>query len=434
MKLFHFQPSIQSINLKRILYSNYKYLWMTIFLTLCVSTSLFLSIPPFSTAQESTTVSGRLIDTNGHPISDIIIYVRPYSSPNQNNTNESNESVQTTTDTKGGFTFTDIRHKALELDIVGDSKTGFEINVLSVEFGEIALYPNRGWHWSSTKFALDSGTKMENIIITADIRERSRIRTRVIYADGTPVSNTQIYVYRETRPFVGNNKGSSQLIKKTDDDGYFVEYLMGSDIPTHYITLAIEHHNLYAKAIPFILKDNTELVLKLNDTPRAYSDLPLEHSARFVALRTYLEPSPVWIVNPINGHAYKITHSQSITDAMDQAKNEEAYLVSINNEAEEKWLNSVFGNRRYWIGLSDAEEEGNWKWKSGEPLDYTNWGPNQEEYGNTETKDYVMVEPFAWYWEVSKDTYKHGNTQDQKPYLNRTILEKENPQPVTQNK
>lgn len=434
MKSFYFQPSIQIINLIRLLYTNTKYLWISIFLLSCIIASLILIISTFSIAQESTTVSGRLIDTNGNPISDIIIYVRPYSGTNQNYTSESDYSVQTTTDTKGGFTFTDIRHEALELEIDGDSKMGYEINVKSVEFGEIALYPNRGWSWSLTKFALDSGTKMENIIITADIRKRSTIRTRVIYADGTPVSNTQIYVYRETNPFVGNHKGSGQLIKTTDDDGYFVEYLERSDIPTHYITLAVEHQNLYAKAIPFILKDKTELVLKLNATPSPYFDLPLEHSARFVALKTYLEPPPVWIVNPVNGHAYKITHSQSIKDAMEQAKTEEAYIVSINNETEEKWVNYVFGNRSYWIGLSDTEEEGIWKWHSGEPVEYTNFGHFQEESDNSETKDYVMLRNFDSKWEITGEEIELGNTQDSRPLLNRTILEKENTQPVTQNK
>jgi len=54
-----------------------------------------------------------------------------------------------------------------------------------------------------------------------------------------------------------------------------------------------------------------------------------------------------------------------------QASSEDAYIVSINDKAEEKWLSSIYGNSRYWIGLSDAEEEGTWKWFSGEPVKYT---------------------------------------------------------------
>lgn len=382
-------------------------------------------------AQEGTTVSGRLIDTTGNPISDITIYVRPYSGPNQNNSSGSDTSVQTRTDSKGGFTFSDIRHTALKLDIAGDSKIGYEINVLSAEFGEIALYPDRGWHWSSIKFALDVGTKMENIVITADIRERSKIRTRVLYADGSPVANTSIYVYRQTNPFVGGDGGDGQLINRTDVEGYFVEYLSAFEIPSHYNRLAVEHQNLYAKATPFILIDNVEIVLKLNGTPKMQNEPPLEHTLRFIALRRYLEPSPVWVVNPANGHAYKITHSQPIKDALDQAKTEGAYLVAINNEAEEKWLNYVFGNDQFWIGLSDAEEEGKWIWHSGEPVDYTNWGPYQLESGNSETKDYVKTGYFDWRWNVYGESYVSGNQKDRQPHFGRAILEKDMMQPVT---
>lgn len=379
-----------------------------------------------SIAQERTIISGRIIDTTGNPISDITMYLRPYSGPYRENSSSSGNDVQIHTDAKGRFAFSDIQHKALQLDINSDLKTGYQINVLSAEFGEIALYPDRGWSWSSIEFALDSGTRMEDIIITADIRKRSKIRTRVIYADETPLSNTQLYVvYRETKLFVGNDKGSGRLIKKTDADGYFVEYLHGADFPTHFITLAVEHQNLYAKAIPFIKKDNTELVLKLNGTPALQTAPSLEHSARFAALETYLEPPPVWIVNPANGHVYKITHSQPIKNAMEQAKNEGAYLVAINDENEQKWLNYVFGNGWFWIGLSDAEEEGKWKWQNGEPLNYTNWAPYQQQSGNSETKDYVITGNFDWEWMAYEDIYDVGNTQKISRFA-RAILEKGN--------
>lgn len=377
-----------------------------------------------SIAQEGTTVSGHLIDTTDNPISDITIYLRQNDALNQNKLRIPDDSVKVKTDSKGGFTFLNIRNTALQLELSSCTKTGYEINVLSIEFGDIALYPDRGWNWSSIEFSLDSGTRMEDIIITADIRKRSKIRTRVIYADGTPLSNTRLYVYRETKPFVGNNKGSGQLIKKTDAEGYFVEYLHATDIPTHSITLAVEHQNLYAKAVPFIMKDSTELVLKLNGTPALQTDLSLEHSARFSALEAYLTPSPVWVVNPANGHAYKITHSQPIRNAMEHAKNEGAYLVAISDEDEQEWLSNVFGNGLFWIGLSDAEEEGTWKWQSGEPLNYTNWAPYQQESGNSETKDYAKEGLYDWTWVIYREIYELDNPQDRRPYFGKAIIEK----------
>ena len=183
---------------KHINLSYQKIFWITLFLSSCVVAFLLLWISGSSMAQEGTTVSGRLIDTTGNPISDIIMYIRRDEGSNQGNSTGPDDSVQTKTDSRGRFAFSNIHHKALEFDIDGSSKIGYQINVLSVEFGEIALYPLRGWNWSSVKFALDPGTRMENIVVTADIKERPRIRTRVVYADGTPVINTQIYAYRQT--------------------------------------------------------------------------------------------------------------------------------------------------------------------------------------------------------------------------------------------
>lgn len=81
-----------------------------------------------------------------------------------------------------------------------------------------------------------------------------------------------------------------------------------------------------------------------------------------------------WLVNPENGHAYRKIRCRSLSDAKKQAVSHGAYLVTINDENEQKWLSGVFGNHLYWIGLSDAKTEGQWVWENGEPLTYSNWG------------------------------------------------------------
>lgn len=381
-----------------------------------------MSVP--SAAQGSTTFSGRLIDTEGNPISRITIYIRHNKGPNHDGSEGPDDSQQTRTDAKGRFAFPNIVYDSLKLDIDGTSKTGYQINVLSVEFGEITLYPDRDWHWSSVNFDLEPGVKMKNVIITADTRTRPKIRTRIVYADGTPLANTQIYVYRRTNRFSRRPGGSSQGVEQTDDEGYIAEYLYTTDQPEYYVTLAVEYQGFFAKAVPFILEGNVELVLILNGNPGPLTEPPLEHSERFSALAAYLEPPPVWVVNPANGHAYKRTHSQTIKEAIAQATAEGAYLVAINDEAEEKWLSRVFGNRQFWIGLSDVEEEGQWQWHSGEPVDYTRWGTYEPEGGNTDAKDYVMTGLFDWGWEASEETFEDGSPQNRKPRQARTILEK----------
>ena len=134
------------------------------------------------------------------------------------------------------------------------------------------------------------------------------------------------------------------MIKTTDSEGYFVDYLPVDHPPRYYITLAIEHQGLYAKAIPFIMIDDVDLVLKLNGNPGPSTRPTKTHEERYYALEVFLEPPPMWVGNQTNGHAYKITKNQTIKDAMQQAEAEGAYLsLSINDEAEEKWLNRVYG-------------------------------------------------------------------------------------------
>ena len=406
-----------------LIFTQFRIVLLVSFLYLCLSTSFLFWISTSSEAQEGNTVSGRLIDTNGNPISDIVIYLRLETDLDQNSLNTpADDSVRMRTDSKGRFAFSNIHYKVIDFDIDSHSKIGFEINVLSYEFGEITLYPFRRWHWSSVNFALDSGAKMENIVITADIRKRPKLTTRVVYADGTPVTNSSVYILRETKSLYRRVKGDSRGDITTDLDGYFTEYLSVDYPPRFYVTLAIEHQGLYAKTTPFIMVDDVDLVLKLNGNPGAEINPIISNPKRYSALEALLEPPPMWIGNQTSGHVYKITKSQTIEDAMQQAEAEGAYLLSINDRSEEVWLRHIYGNERIWIGLSDAEEEGKWKWHSGEPVTYTNWSPYHPENGNTEARDYVMTGYVDWRWKVVGKSF------------GRTILEKPSMQFISQPK
>ena len=90
----------------------------------------------------------------------------------------------------------------------------------------------------------------------------------------------------------------------------------------------------------------------------------------------------VWVVCPENGHAYKRIQCEDWIDAQTQATAERGYLVTINDETEQKWLQAVFGGQPSWIGLNDIAQEGQWTWDNGEPLTYTNWG--LQEPGDTQ--------------------------------------------------
>lgn len=110
-----------------------------------------------------------------------------------------------------------------------------------------------------------------------------------------------------------------------------------------------------------------------------------------------------WLVNPENGHAYRKIRCRSLNDAKKQAAANRAYLVAINDENEQKWISGVFGNHLYWIGLSDAQNEGNWVWENGQQLTYSNWGKKgrfPRSTLNTEQQDAAVMTFVNGLWQA----------------------------------
>ncbi len=73
------------------------------------------------------------------------------------------------------------------------------------------------------------------------------------------------------------------------------------------------------------------------------------------------------------------------------------HLVTINDAEEDKFLTDTFGLGHF-FGLTDKEEEGNFKWVSGETLEYTNWEPYQPT--DSGLQDYGAYHPLmGGYWD-----------------------------------
>ena len=260
-----------------------------------------------------------------------------------------------------------------------------------------------------------------------------------MYSDGTPVANAEIDLDMDVEAGeFGTDGGSYGTNNFTDAKGYFLEY---RDNPGYY-TLSVEHKGFIGGAGPFVLTDDKQpekLVIKLNGSPTVKKK-PKEVSKEFDEdkARNIIQgllgkrnaPPPVihhhhvqrvrkpeeivWIINPANGHAYARIGCEDWYDAQQKAIREGAHLVSINNEEEQFWIESIFQSHSFWIGLNDVEKEGVWQWDSGEPVSYTNWttyNPFPDNAPETE-KDFVAMTFYGGWQSSGANVDTHWPTRE----------------------
>ncbi len=363
-------------------------------------------------------VSGKVVDMEGTPVADFIFAVKPVQRHNGILRPDHENPAHLfggKSDAAGDFTLTDITPGPVQFAAMSESaltlvetfdpedpptemphlhRGGMESDkkIFSVQIGKVTAF-NIGERSFATgpTITLESGRTLENILIT--VKDKLRIPGQIVYADGTPLVNAQGRLRTEQREeLTVNSRASSNTNFFTDAEGYFTEY---PDRPGFYM-VSIEYHGLTAGAGPFLIKDgeHPELVVFTLDgtsedvNPKA--DVPPEPGGS-----THYRPAPsegVWVINPINGHAYKRVPCESWEDAQRTAVAEGSHLVSINDEAEQHWIEAIFGRQPFWLGLTDTETEGEWEWDSGEPVTFTNWAvqPVFPDRLPDAEKDYVV--------------------------------------------
>ncbi len=256
-----------------------------------------------------------------------------------------------------------------------------DAEVLSVEIGAITFYPPYHKHppFGGITFALEPGVHLENVEVT--VKPRMRIRGQIVFADGTPLVNADIGTSIRQRDLDGRGSGSSSGGSRTDNAGYFVEYVDESG----FYTVAVRFQGLSVTSEEFILETDQRydnLVLTLDSKPVPFEALPEQME---------LDNMGQWVLNPANNHSYKRVHCESWDDAQAKATAEDAHLVSINDAAEQEWLVKIFGTAPCWIGLTDTVKEGEWGWTSGEPLTYFNWSFHKLIDADRGDEDYVFM-------------------------------------------
>ena len=418
--------------------------------------TLLISFVSMGVAQEDTgTVTGRVVDLDGKPVTELPIFIAPLDDDGDGNMspvflpNEHAQLRRARTDREGQFSITGVPSGpvyvgALPYDIDTRLPKDFEnivdeftskdwteltqddvdafvssnfgmdpgdfapdVEILSLRIRGITLYPRHDY--DEIAFGLQSGAHLKDVKVT--VKPRMRVRGRILFKDGTPLANTRVRVHTHYRNVDGTGSGSGGGDLWTNAEGYFTRYIDEKNDAAFY-TFSFEYQNLSVEADPIRLDPGDRfdgLTLTFDSAPIPPKRPPQKTETDAFELSPPVSESPsiptssyeVWVVNPENGHAYKRVHCETRDAAIAQATEEKAHLVVINNEEEQAWLEAVFGHKFYWIGLKRVPATGAlskrtkewWQWDNDEPITYANWVTNDffAESLDASERDYVVM-------------------------------------------
>lgn len=330
----------------------------------------FACVSHIAAEAEYATLSGRVITAEGEPVAGASIMLQMSTAK---------------TDSEGRFAFTEIASGQTRLRVLrnpmkkSSPSQPSNTEIRAIKFGKVTFYPHVLHDSSrSATFAIEPGMDIKDVEV---ILERQLVvRGRIVFKNGGPFANTSLKIKIDQLDLDGTDGYGFNRSFRTDADGNFV---YATYTPGIYI-LSVNHRGLSAASEPFIIeaaKPHETVVLTLNGNDPDFSVSPPEapeKQRRYYPLNIAYVPG-VWIINPANGNAYKWIDCEDREDAQAQAAIEEAHLVTITSEAEQIWLEAVFGYGPYWIGLTDVAKEGEWQWETGEPVIYTNWKKDDED-------------------------------------------------------
>ena len=257
--------------------------------------------------QQTSMLSGKVIDIEGKPVADLPIYIRSVKPSEIEWANTTFfqqyyfKSQHSRTKNEGTFTIKNISSGAIYLGLLTDKintflpdglanknsedlehkdkdklramgffdlkKADFEpcYEVLSIRKQGVTFYSQR--NSNPIVFGINPGTQSKNVVVT--VKPRMRVRGRLLSDDGTPVANTRISLRESRYTEDGKGFGSTGGKPKTDENGYFIYYPREEHDPMHYI-FGLRYKGMVAESEPILLKPGErydELKLQLESIP-----------------------------------------------------------------------------------------------------------------------------------------------------------------------
>ena len=125
-----------------------------------------------------------------------------------------------------------------------------DVEILSLRIQGLNLYARIDF--DPIAFGVEPGTDIKNAQIT--VQPRMRLRARIVFANGTPLTNTQVRLGYLAENVDGNGHRRSGANPRTDTDGFFIYYLDRKQDDTVDYTFSVEYRELSAEAEPVRLE------------------------------------------------------------------------------------------------------------------------------------------------------------------------------------
>lgn len=387
-------------------------------------------------AEEMVSINGRVIDINGEPVegTSIILFsvifrdgrVIPLKdtvnlnypsfqpkpsvldsevSPDLNEIRKRlSEIPKAETDTEGQFNLSGIYPGLYQIGI-GKEKipsqeryiSNTDVQIYTIRIGEAHIFPHLT---SRSEEIFVFGTKPETNIddIEITVKFLKPLEGKIVFKDGVPLSNQRVNINLRYCQLDGTGHDRLHGSVTTDTDGNFVYYIYQTGVYSLYANYF--GHNTVSGFVNIAEEGEYKpVVLSFDDITQKQSptefDITEDPPMYSVAYN-------VWVINPENQHVYKKISCKNWDDAYTKAANEDAHLVTINSVSEQIWLEAIFRHGPSWIGLTDIETEGEWKWDTGEPLTYTNWIDEELHPNDLEDseKNYAIISYREGKWDA----------------------------------